>query len=70
MAPERRRWTPHVTLGRVKDARRCPRVEQIAAAVPEQDFGRVEVDSFVLMASELRPAGAVYTPVHRFPLGG
>ena len=70
VAPERRRWTPHVTLGRVKDARRCPRVEQIAAAVPEQDFGRVEVDSFVLMASELRPAGAVYTPVHRFPLGG
>jgi len=70
VSPERRRWTPHVTLGRVKDARRCPRVEEIAAAVPDQDFGRVDVDSFVLMASELRPNGAVYTPVHRFPLGG
>jgi 2'-5' RNA ligase len=70
VAPEGRRWTAHITLGRVKDARRCPRVEQIAAAVPEQDFGLVDVDSLVLMASDLRPTGAVYTPVHRFHLGG
>jgi 2'-5' RNA ligase len=69
VAPEQRRWTPHITLGRVKDSRRCPRMEQIAAAVPEQDFGTVYVESFVLMASDLRPAGAVYTPVHRFELG-
>ncbi len=69
VAPEGRRWTPHVTLGRVKDARRCPRVEEIAAAVPDRDFGQVYVESFVLMASDLRPTGAVYTPVHRFPLG-
>jgi RNA 2',3'-cyclic 3'-phosphodiesterase len=69
VAPEGRRWVPHITLGRVKDSRRCPRTEQIAAAVPQQDFGEVEVDSFVLMASELRPTGAVYTAIHRFRLG-
>ena len=70
VAPEQRRWTPHVTLGRVKDNGRCPRMEQIAAQVPEQEFGTVYVESFVLMASELRPTGAVYTPLHRFLLGG
>ena len=70
VAPERRRWTPHITLGRVKDARRCPRMEQIAAALPDQDFGEVCVGSFVLMQSELRPTGALYTPLHRFALGG
>ena len=69
VAPEQRRWTPHVTLGRVKDSRRCPRVEQIAVALPEQEFGTVYVESFVLMASELLPSGPVYTPVHRFGLG-
>jgi len=70
VAPEKRRWTPHITLGRVKDRRRCPRMEQIAAALPDQDFGEVRVGSFVLMQSELRPTGAVYTPLHRFALGG
>jgi len=67
---EERPFTAHVTLGRTKDSRRCPKVEAIAAVVPEQDFGRVSVDSFVLMRSDLRPDGAVYTLVHRFPLRG
>ena len=60
---------PHLTLGRVKDRRRCPTVQEVAAAVKDQDFGRVEVDSMVLMRSELHPTGAVYTPLRRLPLG-
>lgn len=67
---EKRRFVPHVTLGRTKDRRRCPSMDEISAAVADQDFGRVEVDSFVLMHSDLRPGGAVYTPLHRFPLSG
>jgi len=67
---EGRRYEAHVTLGRVKDRRRCPPVEELTAALPEQDFGRVAVESFVLMRSDLHPDGAVYTPMHRFPLGG
>jgi 2'-5' RNA ligase len=69
VAPERRRYVPHVTLGRVKDRRRCPSVAEIAGLLDDQQFGRVEVDRFVLMMSELRPTGAVYTPLHTFPLG-
>jgi 2'-5' RNA ligase len=66
---EGRRYQAHVTLGRVKDPRRCPRTDELAASLPKQDFGAVEVDSFVLMWSELRADGPVYTPLHRFALG-
>ena len=40
---ERRRFTPHVTLGRVRDRRRCPSVEEIGAALTDQDFGTVSL---------------------------
>ncbi|MFW6189272.1 MAG: RNA 2',3'-cyclic phosphodiesterase [Planctomycetota bacterium] len=65
---ENRRYIPHITLGRVKNRGACPPMEEISAALPEQDFGRVDVDSFVLMQSDLQPIGAVYTVVHRFEL--
>jgi len=67
---ERRRFVPHITLGRVKDRRQCPDVATLAGALQEDDFGTVAVDSLVLMKSDLTPQGAIYTPLHRFPLGG
>lgn len=69
VSPENRRYIPHVTLGRVKRRRECASLDQLSAAVPDQEFGQVDVDSMVLMESELRPDGAVYTVLHRFPLG-
>jgi 2'-5' RNA ligase len=68
IAPEKRRFVPHITLGRTKDRRRCPRMDEIEEALESQDFGEVRVDSFVLMRSDLRPDGAVYTVLHRFAL--
>ncbi len=70
IAPQKRRYVPHVSLGRVKDRRRCPTVGELAGLLDAQQFGRVQVDSFVLMMSALRPTGALYTPIHRFPLHG
>ncbi len=69
VAPEGRRYVPHVTLGRVKNPRACVPVEEMSGALERQEFGRVDVSSFVLMKSDLRPTGAVYSVVHRFPLG-
>jgi 2'-5' RNA ligase len=69
IAREDRPFAAHVTLGRTKDRSRCPSMDEIVAAVAAQDLGRVKVDSFVLMRSQLRPDGAIYTPVSRFPLG-
>jgi 2'-5' RNA ligase len=69
VAREKRRYVPHITVGRVRQRRSCPTVEEIAELAGEQEFGRVGVGSFVLMKSDLRPTGAVYTPLNRFALG-
>jgi 2'-5' RNA ligase len=67
---ERRSYVPHITLGRVRDRRRCPAMDVMSAALADQAFGRVSVREFVLMRSDLRPDGAVYTVLHRSALGG
>jgi 2'-5' RNA ligase len=69
IAPEKRRYVPHITLGRVKRRGECPTVGQMQQALARDGFGTVDVDSMVLMESELRPDGAVYSVIHRFPLG-
>lgn len=64
-APETRSFTPHITLGRVRQ--------------PGREFGRplpdvavapapFRVTALTLYRSELRPSGPIYTVVGRFPL--
>jgi 2'-5' RNA ligase len=81
---EKRPWTAHVTLGRVRapHARRRPRPGRKAppddgaalgaaiAALAEFDGGTVPVREVSLMRSELRRTGAIYTPIGRYPLAG
>ena len=66
---EERRFIPHVTLGRVRKRAECPRLEGLHAALPDQEFGQVMVDSIVMMKSDLNPSGPIYTVLQRFPLG-
>jgi len=61
-ARERRAFEPHLTLGRWRDRARRP-------ALPDADLGSALLDRFTLFRSELRPGGAVYTPLRRFRLG-
>lgn len=61
--PERRAFKPHLTLGRWKDGGRRPVLPAVA------DLGRGAVGRLVLFRSELKPSGAVYTPLDTFPLG-
>ncbi len=61
--PEDRPFRPHLTLGRWKD--RAPRPE---LHVVELD--PLPVEEIVLYQSDLARAGAVHTPLARFPLGG
>jgi 2'-5' RNA ligase len=60
-APERRTFRPHLTLGRWRD--RVPRPE-----LPAVELGTTRLETLVLFASELRPEGAVHTPLERFAL--
>jgi RNA 2',3'-cyclic 3'-phosphodiesterase len=59
---EDRPFTAHLTLGRWRD--RATRPE-----LPEADLGTTKLDTLVLFKSDLRPGGAVYTPLESFALG-
>jgi 2'-5' RNA ligase len=64
--PEQRAYTPHITLGRLK------RSSGTVGSLLEQSGGLSSepfpVDSLILYESKLTPQGAVYTPVHHYPL--
>ncbi len=57
---EKRPFSPHVTLGRVKDAKNA-RALNWDVALAKMEFG---VTAVQLVQSELRPSGAVYTVRH------
>jgi 2'-5' RNA ligase len=59
---ERRPFRAHLTLGRWRE--RAPRPE-----LPAPDLGETRLETLVLFESDLRPGGAAYTPLARFPLG-
>jgi 2'-5' RNA ligase len=66
---ERRGFTAHLTLGRVRSPRNA---EALLAALEEfraEKFGTLTATQLDLMQSELRPTGSVYTVLDRFPLG-
>lgn len=68
LAPEHRRFTPHVTLGRFPP----PAFAQAAAlerAVAETPFaaGPWQVEEMVLWQSRLSPKGPRYDPLARYP---
>mgnify|MGYP003565590313 CR=1 FL=1 len=61
---EQRRFHPHLTIGRVnRNVQRTDRLElgQCLAEVKVGYIGTVHVRDFVLMKSDLRPSGAVYS---------
>ena len=60
--PEERAFTPHLTLGRWKA--RTPRPQ-----LPAADLGTTRIERLTLFKSDLRPSGAIYTPLHVFDLG-
>ena len=64
---EKRRYSPHLTLARVRKTRGIDRLlaamEEIS--LPPEEF---EIGKVILMKSELTPHGSVYTPLAEFEL--
>jgi 2'-5' RNA ligase len=60
---EERPFHGHLTLARFRDRVSRP-------ALPPVDLGVTRLETLVLFRSELRPGGAVYTPISQFTLGG
>lgn len=59
--PEKQRYTPHLTLGRVRPKAAAP-TEDWRPAVPGDAF---LVSELVLVESQLKPSGAEYAILHR-----
>ena len=69
--PEKRAFRPHLTLGRTRRGIRLAdqrRLGEIVANAGAGEQERITVESFLLMRSDLRPDGAVYTPLAVYDL--
>ncbi len=67
--PEKRGFTPHITLGRVNGMRGWSHVEDTLKTHLTEDFGESTVEGVTLYRSSLHPDGAIYTPLWTIPLG-
>jgi 2'-5' RNA ligase len=67
-ARERRRWSLHLTQARLKKPWPPEAVDRFLEWGEGLDLEPFAAPEVVLFSSELRPTGAVYTAVGRFPL--
>jgi 2'-5' RNA ligase len=65
---EKRAFTPHLTLGRIKYIHAREQWVQALESVKDAKLPSIEVKSVSLMKSELKPSGAVYTEMGRVEL--
>jgi 2'-5' RNA ligase len=70
--PERRPFTPHLTVGRADRRASRPELTQLGELITHSSVGtiaQISVQHVTLMKSDLRPTGAVYTPLAILTLG-
>lgn len=66
---ETRGFSPHVTLGRVREPRRDPGLARALGERAAARYGRTLVERVILMQSDLSPRGARYRELAAWPLG-
>jgi len=70
--PDRRKYNPHLTLGRVSRNANPKEVRSISAVLRKQRvgfLGAVRISEVNLFRSDLGPRGAVYTKMFTAPIG-
>lgn len=65
---EVRKFSPHLTIGRVKDNKNIPEVIKGLNAFKDKLFGVADVTEVHLMKSVLHPSGAQYSKISSFKL--
>jgi 2'-5' RNA ligase len=60
---EKREFSPHVTIARVKDARNVDYLKRFLKENREEFFGKQKIDRIRLKKSELTPRGPIYSVV-------
>jgi len=71
-ASEERHFSPHLTIGRVKQnvsGVEQQKVRQALEATHVGDLGTAQVEAVYLYKSDLKPTGSVYTRLYSAPLG-
>ncbi len=64
--PEYREFSPHLTLGRIKEIRQVNQLAQLVATYKDVLFQEELIKSIVLYESKLTSAGSEYTPLRNF----
>jgi 2'-5' RNA ligase len=65
---EKRRFSPHITIARVKSARNLTAVQSILSEKRDEHFGEQLIDSVKLKQSVLMPKGPLYSVVEKVEL--
>lgn len=70
--PERRRFNPHITAGRIRDSVSRSDRRRVTDTLFSHEYVRppIGVESISLIRSMLRPDGAIYEPVYTVGLAG
>jgi 2'-5' RNA ligase len=68
--PEDRPFHPHLTLGRMKSSRGKEELMGRMEKYKEEEFGDFQVEKVILLKSDLRPTGPIYTSLRELKLGG
>jgi RNA 2',3'-cyclic 3'-phosphodiesterase len=67
LAPERRPYSPHLTIGRLRDLRGWGELRSAIEAASDREFGRSPVQSMMLYRSILSSASATYEELAHYP---
>jgi RNA 2',3'-cyclic 3'-phosphodiesterase len=70
IAPEKRAFSPHLTLARIKEPLPLDALREAIRNLASLEFGEFTVDRFWLYQSRLSPSGSVYTKLSGFPFAG
>jgi len=65
---ETKKFSPHLTLARIKDVVPLAEIQRAIAALTSVDFGTFTAQSFHLYLSKPGPSGSIYTQLADFPL--
>ncbi len=66
---ENREFSPHLTIGRIKEIRHTSILNTTIGQFKDTSFGTVRISEIIFYESILKPDGPVYIPIHKFPLG-
>ena len=67
-SPERRKFNPHLTLARIRNAATGRNARKIVEKLDPTILGAQNASEITVFQSNLTPAGPIYTPLHHAPL--